>query len=340
MARGPVNRVVIAVGVGVPVVALAVVVGVSVRGGDGDSPGSTTSSSTPATAPSVEPRVDEDWNDGIEDAVQPLDEALPALAEAVAAWSAGDLGDAGLTRVLDRVTPLVADVRARLDALGPHPEDDLAGPLMADMGSLYRHAIDAHRAALAAESDQLATQYDRLGRRLRVLGDRVFDRARERTAVPFDPGPDVDLRRPAEVPNWSRLDLAVGPPLEPGQPAADELPLQRRDERDSQPEQSWLTHVRGLDLPEVGELRSALAADSSDALGRHARRLVSAAESLRDVPVPDGDRGRADRIALGWLLRADGARAGQLGVIDGSTRSSALAESLVAMSGGPAYAVT
>ena len=329
---GGIDRRVIAGAVAVPLVALAVVVAVAAGGGSGDGSAPTTSQVTGPAA-----SVDEAWNDALAGAFAPLRGSLVELASSAEAHSAGELDDAGLGAVLDRLEPVVASVHDAVGDLEPHRVDSLAGPLVTATAELYVLAVDAHRASLAVDGGA-AVQYDRLGRRLRILGDRIFDRARERTSTPVDPGPDVRLVRPAEVPAWERLELAAGPPLEPtDRNRSDEAPLARQDRRATQPEAAWRARVERLDVP-AAEVRGA--AGDPGALAEVARKLVGAAEALRHEPVPDGDRGRADRLALGWLVRADAARAAQLAVLAPTPAGAGarLGERLLALSEEPALA--
>jgi hypothetical protein len=334
---GPVDRRVIFAGVGIPIAALAVAVAASVGGGDDPVAAPTATVSTALDGPdtTVPPAtVDEEWNEALVAALEPLGGVLVELASSVDAWSQGGLGDDELGLVVDRARPVVASVREGAAAIERHPDDPLARPLIEQMAELYVASVDAHGSALTADG-ALRGQYDLLGRRLRILADRVFDRARERTSAPVDPGPDITLVLPAEVPDWERLEVAAGPPLEGTDPnRSGELPREREDERSSQEEVTWLDDVEALAAPTVGEVRAAFG--DVERLGDLARRLVGAAEGLRDVPVPDDDRGRADRVALGWLIRADGARAAQLAALD--DRRPGLADAVLAVSDDPVFA--
>lgn len=321
------DRRVIAAAIAVPVLAVVVLVGVSVIGGDDERAAPETTTTT-ASAPQA--RIDDPWNDALAAAVAPIGESLPALAAGVDQWSTGGIDDAGLAALLDRVGPMIEAVAGDAAALPPHPDDPLAQPLVERSTELYVLSVDAHRAVLDLDDPDLRREHDRLGRRLRILGDRTFDRARERTAAPVDPGPNVDLVLPSEVPDWTRLELAAGPPLEATDPnVTDEEPLARTDERANQAADDWLEAVEALDVPTVDGVLGAFGDPGQ--LGALARAAVSAAEELRTIPVPAGDRGRADRVGLGWLLRADGARAAQLADLSGREATLTLAERILAV---------
>lgn len=326
MQNKRVNGSVIALAVAIP---LAILLGiVFVGGGDEGNGDPTTTTSTSPTSIAV----DEDWNETLAATIRPLADVLPRYAADVDAWSTGERTADELTATLDELEPVLGRVRVAVDDLAAHPHDELAQPLIADSLDLYVAAFDAHRLALAATGD-VATQYDLLGRRLRILGDRAFDRARERTSAPLESPDGVTLNLPAEVPDWTRLGLAVGPPLETDDTnEADATPRPRDEDRESQSDADWRKAVDELDPPTVDDVRADT--DDTDALGTHARRLIDAAEALRDVPVPDGDRGRADRLALGWLVLADAARAAQLDTV-ADTDGSALTDALLDLASRP-----
>lgn len=305
----------IAGAVGVPILIVIVLLATSLLGsGDGDG-NRRPAGSTATTQATV--AVDPAWDRSIAEVFRPLGAALPTYARAVDDWSNGDLSDAALASTLDEVEPVIGGVASNVTAIPPHRSEDRAGELVTGAAELYVHAVSAHRAALTAADDSVGAQWDRLGRRLRILGDRTFDRARELTTPPIDAGAGVELRLPAEVPDFDRLEMGVGPPLEPEDlSVADALPRAREADREAQPLADWQEAVEGLDAPTPDDVRSAV--DDPDRLAGLARRLVTAAEELRDEPVPAGDRGRADRLATGWLVLADAARAGQLVLLAGT----------------------
>jgi hypothetical protein len=326
MAASPDRRVIV-LGIGIPLVLGLVVLAASVLGG------SDTTSNAPTTTTSSVSRVplDPAWEEALGEAFEPLREALPRYATAVHEWSTGERTADELLTTLDEVEPVIAGVAERARRLPDHRSDDLAGRLVVDAADLYVQAVAAHRAAVAALDEAVAEQWDRLGRRLRILGDRAFDRGRERVTPPVDPGEGVELRLPAEVPDFDRLELAVGPPLEPEEvDVGAAVPRLREAERTSQPQDDWKAAVEALDVPSAGDVEAAFG--DADALADLARRLVAAAEDLRDEPVPDGDRGRADRVAVGWLVLADAARAAQLVTLSGAP--SDVPAALVAIAGG------
>jgi hypothetical protein len=289
----------------------------------------------PATRTSTGP-VDEAWDTSVEQALRPLNVALVELARAVDGRATGARSAADLQQVLADVRPKLVAVRDAAERLRPHRSDAGARTLVIDMADLYVLAADAHARSLEVGDAAVAHEYDLLGRRLRILGDRIFDRAHERTSAAPTSVPGVRLALPAEVPDWTRLEVAAGPPLEPVDAnRSDALPLERTGDRASQPVVAWQARVRELAAPSADDVRAA--GTDAAALASMARRLVGAADALRSEPVPAGDRGRADCLALGWLVRADGARAAQLAALapDDRRAGQGISDALLVISSSP-----
>jgi hypothetical protein len=209
---------------------------------------------------------------------------------------------------LDQHHTQFAEDKGRLESLRPFPFDKRVNGLYLDSVQLYIETANAYKAMAATPPGDMRTQLDLLARRVRALADRVFDRGHALVAPKLGdkPNPDVDIRLPEEVPNWVAEGLAPGPPLDDKPPAPSEEPQLRKPTRPDQPRDDWLAGLRALDLPPPG-------LDNPQA---QARALVAAAERLRDVPDPKGDREEGARIRLSLLVQADGARAVQAGLVD------------------------
>jgi len=302
-------------------VPVAILVAAFVGSRDGSSSSSPSPTATPRPAGAVYERE-------VEAAFSPLTGALPELANAISEWGDGTLDDAGFTARLDAVEPVFDGTLERVQALDPHPAEALAVPLLLDTADLYVLAIEVHRAAVDETDPALRTSLDLLARRLRVLGDRSFDRSRDLTAGPLEVTPGIDLRQPVEIPEWRSLGLAAGPPLTEVSPLSDELPLLRRDDRPSQSRDDFVEAVGGLDVPTTAEIAAAMTGDPA-AAGALADRLTAAADGLRDMAVPAGDRQLVDRLGLGWLVLADAARAAQVAALTGSDPLATVADRLL-----------
>ena len=300
--------------------------------------GSRDGSSSPSPPPTPRP-AGSGFEREVEAAFDPLTGALPELANAISEWGEGTLDDAGFTARLDAVEPVFDGTLERVQALDRHPAEALAVPLLLDTAELYVLAIDVHRAAVAETDVALRASLDLLARRLRVLGDRSFDRSRDLTAGPLEVTPGIDLRRPVEIPEWRSLGLATGPPFTEVSPLSDELPLLRLDERPSQSRDDFAEAVDALDVPTPAEIAAAMTGDPA-AAGAIADRLTAAADALRDTAVPAGDRQLVDRLGLGWLVLADAARAAQVAALTASERLSTVADRLLDLGSRPELSST
>lgn len=222
-------------------------------------------------------------------------------------WLAGDLTDAAFASKLDAALGDATETRDRVRALPAAP----AKALYLAAAELHVQHLRIHRAAIEVEPGPRRDQVALLARRVRVLGDRVFDRGRRLVDPDFDrPQPDVQINLPEDVPDWVAEGMAAGPPFEaaPG-PAAPTPPL-REESRPTQPEEHWRAAVDRAAAPAAVDLEGDLAAQ--------ARAYVAAAEALRHAPDPDGPGGRerSATLRLQWLVKAEAARAAQAGLLE------------------------
>ena len=220
-------------------------------------------------------------------------------------WTEGKRPTEQFTAELDKRHNQFLDIKDRLNRLRDYPFDPRVKPL-------YLEVVNVYRAMLTTPPGDMRTQLDLLARRLRALGDRVFDRGRElvKPKLGEKPNPDVDIRLPEEVPNWVADGLAPGPPLDDPPPAASEEPQLRQPTRPDGPRSEWLSALSALGLPPPSVEGDAAA------LRDRARALVAAVERLRTTPDPEDDREEGARIRLSLLVDADAARAAQAGLVD------------------------
>lgn len=229
---------------------------------------------------------------------------LPALARR---WLGGELSDAEFRSRLDVALGHATTTRDRVRALPDAPAKDL----YLASAELHLQHVRIHLASIAVDPGPRRDQVALLARRVRLLGDRVFDRGRRLVDPSFgEQQPDVRINLPEDVPNWVAEGMAVGPPFdaEPGPPAAS--PPLREESRPTQPEADWLEAVTAAAAPVSLDLDGDLAAQ--------ARAYIAAAESLRSAPDPDvqGGRERSATLRLRWLVKADAARAAQTGLTE------------------------
>lgn len=244
-----------------------------------------------------------------------LTEKVVDMVEGAREWLAGERPTEQFRAELAALEGRFAGIQERLRDLPEFPYDDRVDDLYLDAAVLYAQTVEVYQAMVDTPESEPAVrvQLDRLARRVRILGDRVFDRGRElvKPRLHQAPSPDVDMRLPDEVPDWVQEGIAPGPPLAPTEPPPpDGEPRLRAPERPAQARDDWLAAVRTLDLPTHDEIRTA----ELDALPALADRLIDGAEELRQTPDPDGDRELSARVRLSLLIDADAARARQMGL--------------------------
>lgn len=174
---------------------------------------------------------------------------------------------------------------------------------------LYVSTATTYRSAIG-KSDP--TQYDLLARRLRELGDRVFDRGRTALGIKPPSDPNIEVNAPEEVPIWTAEGLAAGPPLDDAPPPAATTPPLSAASRPEESRSAWQRDVASAKAPSASDLHTT----NFDRLRSLARRYVAAAEYLRGRPDPRRGREDSARLRLSWLVYADAARAGQMRLTD------------------------
>jgi hypothetical protein len=272
---------------------------------------------TTTTLPRVvtERRAATEWSDRAQAAYKPLQLTGLQLPERVRAWQAGERSDDELRADLVIAEREVTSVRDAVAALPPFELDRRVAPLYRWSSVLYVEYVRALDAAHSQPAGPLRDQIVLLARRLRVLGDRVFDRGQARLE-PFmheAPNPDVEIQLPPEVPDWTADGLAAGPPLDdpPGPPAT--TPALREAERPTQPRAQWAATVAAAAVPTEAELTAAIGSNDQAQLRDLATRCVALARDLGAVPDPEGRHGREDaaQVRLAVLVSGEAARAAQ-----------------------------
>jgi len=319
------DRIKLVVAVVIPLALAAVLITLSVRrdGGRSGTVGSTTT-----TALSAEAKA---WQTRVDDAFRPLADDLKDLLSAAADWAAGKSPTATFTADLDRLLPRFIDVRDKVSAIPPFKKVSAAGDDYTACANLYVEVARVYRTAVESEAEPLKAQLDLLARRLRTLADRIYDRGRvavDPSAVNPGQTPDVELRLPAEVPDWAAEGMAAGPPLETGPPPPGSFPTQQ-DRRPEEPDSAWAKRMQSLEVPPPTELAGAIEAGDAPRLGALARGYAEAAAALRAAPDPAGGRERGAVAGLDLLVYGEAARAAQAATLvpgDSAGRLSAVAK--------------
>ncbi|MEW6476928.1 MAG: hypothetical protein AB1679_32120 [Actinomycetota bacterium] len=252
------------------------------------------------------------WLAGVDRLFRPIAGGLVRLLREGAEWRAGTRSDADFAGLVHQLLPgFVADAEkvAAMPALESAPR---AKPLLVASAQLYVECLRVTEVAVGKHGD-LRRQLDLAGQRLRILGDRVYDRARvavDPKALDPPPAGAVELHLPEDVPDWPATGLAAGPPLAATAPAEGGLPGERQPSRPEQPEAAWLQAVQAAGIPAAADIAGAIEAGRRETLDGLAARLEQAADALADVPDPHGGRERAATVRLGLLVHAEAARAG------------------------------
>jgi hypothetical protein len=306
----------LAVVVAVGVAAGLIVLVAWLQGGNGGGDHiSTTTSSTLARRAAAERAASQAWSTEAQAAFggPGIAQRVTDLANGAHDWLAGTMSASDFKLRLDDDLGAFRAAREAVGKLRPYPYDKRVNEIFRGTTALYDDCVEVYEAALSAPAGDVRTQYDLLARRLRVLGDRVFDRGQALIDVHLHDAstPDVDIRRPEEVPNWVAEGLAAGPPLDAAPPPPASEPQLRQATRPQQPRSAWLKAVADAGAPSSVDMTAAF--DSSDVsrLADLATRLVGASEKLRNVPDPKGDREESARYRLGLLVLADAARTDQ-----------------------------
>ncbi|MBV8692195.1 MAG: hypothetical protein JOY57_11090 [Actinobacteria bacterium] len=277
---------------------------------------STTTSSSLGKRASAERAASKAWSTEAQAAFggTGIAQRVTDLASGAHDWMAGSMSTTDFKARLDDDLGAFRTAREAVGKLRPYPYDKRVNEFFRGTTALYVDSVQVYEAALPLPPGDLRTQYDLLARRLRLLGDRVFDRGQTLVdAHLYDtPTPDLDIRKPEEVPNWVAEGLAPGPPLAPAPPPPSSEPQLRQATRPQQSRSAWLKAVADAHAPTDLEVLGAFGSQDPDTLAALATRLVNAAEKLRAVPDPKGDREESARYRLGLLVWADALRTDQL----------------------------
>jgi hypothetical protein len=298
-----------------------------------------TDHATPTTLSRVqaERRDARGWSDAAAAAYAPLHHTATEWPARVRAWQPGARADAEVRNDLDVAQREVTAVGKAVDGLPAFPRDRDVLPLYRWSARLYEEYVRILQGALAQPPGPLRDQLVLLARRVRVLGDRVFDRGQARLAplLHEKPDPNVEIHLPPEVPDWVADGVAAGPPLDDPPPPAAAEPALREDSRPTQPRTAWAAAVTAAGPPSSDQLTAALASGDQTALRDLARRCADVARALQAVADPTGRYGRDDaaQFRLALLVAGEAARAAQAGLPDVATRLATVADGVRAVPG-------
>ena len=266
------------------------------------------------------------WQKQVIAAFTPMVNGAPELITGAREWLAGTRPSDQFQQELDYTIGQFVAARNDVEKIAPYAKAPSAIQLFKAGAQLYIEFARVYRAAVVAPPGDVRTQLDVLARRVRELGDRVYDRGSAAMA-PFvhdDPLKDVDVRLPEEVPQWTAEGMAAGPPLDDPPPPAAASPPLRAASRPEQAASAWTAAVHAVEIPPPPTVAAAIDAGDGDTLRDLARKLVDAAERLRATPDPRRQREKSAVTRLSLLIAADGARAAQASALVGGDAAGAL----------------
>jgi hypothetical protein len=258
----------------------------------------------------------------VDDAFKPLADAIKTFLPKAQDFEAGKVTPPDFKSAVDAALPEFVKARDAVARLEPYKRKPAVNRHFVDAADLYVEVARIYGAVTDPASDPLRAQLNLAARRLRTLGDRIYDRGRAvlDPTLYAAPGSDVEVRPPTEVPDWVAEGMAAGPPLAEtsGPPAA--TPPTREATcgaavkppcRQQESEKSWVSRVRRAGFPQPPDVVAALDGVDAARLGELAGIYETKTRTLRAEPDPKGDRERAAVVGLGLLSDGEAARLGQ-----------------------------
>jgi hypothetical protein len=309
----------VAAAIGGAVLVAAGLIGlVAANSGGDDESGATPSSTTTVTA-SDEAKA---FQTKVDDAFKPLGDAIKLFLPRAQEYEAGKVTPVDFKANIDLALPEFVKARDAVAKVEEYKPDPAVNRYFVDAADLYVEVARVYNVAIDPGSEPLRAQLNLAARRVRTLGDRIYDRGRAVLDPTFyaPSSQDVELRPPTEVPDWAAEGMAAGPPLAetPGPPA--EIPPIREatcsDEvappcRAEESEKKWESRVKKAGFPSPPDVVAALGEENAVRLGELAASYEAKTRMLRAGPDPKGDRERAAVVALGLLTDGEAARLGQ-----------------------------
>jgi hypothetical protein len=262
----------------------------------------------------------------LDDAFKPLAEAIQVFLPKAADFESGKVSPADFKGAVDAALPEFVKVRNAVAKLHKYKAKPVVNTYFVDAADLYVETARIYGVAVDPAAEALRAQLTISAKRVRILGDRIYDRGRVVIDPNFYPPPteNVEQRPPTEVPDWVAEGNAAGPPLAaaPG-PAASPPPVREPTCaagisppcRAEQPKAEWERRVKESQFPEPPDVTRALKAADAARSGELAATYEAKTRTLMAGPDPQGDRERAAAVGLGLLTDGEAARLGQAAAI-------------------------
>src|SRR5581483_10025840 len=295
----------VAAAVTVPV--MAAVAAIALVGANTSHQGSSPTSSSSTTTVTAS-KAAQAYQGKVDDAFRSLGDAVKIFLPKAQDFEAGKVAPADFKGAVDAALPEFEKARDAVAKLPKYKADPAVNKYFLDSADLYVETARIYGAATDPAADTLRAQLTLSARRVRTLGDRIYDRGR----VVLDPSfyassQNVELRPPTEVPDWVAEGMAAGPPLAsaPGPPAA--TPPVRSEVSASK----GVSAVKKAGLPQPADVRAAIDAADGARLGALAGEFEDKVRTLQAGPDPKKQRERAAVAGLGLLTAGESARLGQ-----------------------------
>jgi hypothetical protein len=243
---------------------------------------------------------------------------LPTFVQAVNQWGSGSASPADIAGQGELSARAFANTRDALakQATFPSAPEALANYLAAADLYVASGRITAQAEVVPVGPPQ--TQAALVVRRLRLLGDRVFDQATEalRPYLPDATTSPMSLTGLAEVPDWAKIGLGAGPPLAAAAVESGVSPASKVGEAPTG-FTAWAATVRLAGIPAPDAEARAIEHGSIAGLDSVAGQFTAAANELAVTPTPGADHLAAVRLQLGLLIQAEATRVAQLSELAG-----------------------
>lgn len=316
-------------GVAIAAVATLATLGLGACSDDGDPPDDAGSPELTTTTISGEQAA---WQDRLVEIFTPIAQRLQTLLNADREWVAGTVSGVDVAALIDQQLPdfeqAVEDAAADLGPIDAARADVYA----LSAAQLYLEFLRIEADAVVRPESPLRDQIHLLGRRVRTLADRAFDRAQ--LAVdpsPFDEeNPDIVVTPADPIPNWVALHAAPGPPLEIGLAPAPQGPPASDVPATADHLEVWLRAIGRVELPPAGALASSLASGDLAALRGDAVRLTAATAEATTLATAAGHHQRAVGFVLTLLIETEAFRMAEAALlsVDGNPADDPLARSV------------
>jgi hypothetical protein len=313
----------VAAAVVVPLLVAAGLIALVNANDDGDSGSPSSASSTTTVTASPEAQA---FQAKADEAFKPLGDAIKIFLPRAQEYDEGKVTPADFKGSVDLALPEFVKSRDAVAALERYKPKPAVNTYFVDAADLYVEVARIYGVSVDPAADPLRAELNRAAKRLRTLGDRIYDRAR----VVLDPSfyapstAEVELRPPTEVPDWVAEGMAAGPPLAetPAPPAATppvreatcgkDVPEPCRAEESKG---KWESRVKKAGFPEAPDVLRVVEAGDAPKLGELAASYESKTRTLMAGADPKGARERAAVTGLGLLTDGEAARLGQVAAL-------------------------